>query len=530
MIGKIIKGKSFKSCLAYVLRRPAIEIINMNVMGETATEIAAEFEMMQKLRPKLTRAVCHITLSISPNESLSDESWTQIIDRYFQEMGFTDNFFVAVKHNDKNHEHVHLVTSRIRCDGTVVSDSWDMLRSQKVIRQIEQDFGLTPVKNSWESTRQAPTISQIHQEVETGIPTVKKQLAERIDRALANVTTLPTLLQQLELDGLEVKISRDRQNAPTGISYKLDGVSIAGCNVGSSYSLPKILKRLESKSNQQKDVVTSNHENNEKIEKIINDKPNIQKAFDTFHIANAIEEKFKVGMTMPQFIEELKQSGIEAYVKFTRTNKIKGISYSIGSESIQGHELGKKYSWSGLQKYLQVNYDATRDNPLIKAMQSNDSKPVKQSVVSYQQDRQFVPENNLVEMVQEIERLRSLHPPEQIQKRVQLETENSDELLVQQQLLIRQVHRIAAICHEMLDELGTNYFGEEGKNNYRIERSGDRLTVQRLKGDLSVILEMSGDEIVYGNLHQMDIRRFENAWQLKQAQQQSSSDRHPLIP
>ena len=222
---------------------------------------------------------------------------------------------------------------------------------------------------------------------------------------------------------------------------------------------------------------------------------------------------------MPQFIEELKQSGIEAYVKFTRTNKIKGISYSIGIESIQGHELGKKYSWGGLQKYLQVNYDATRDNPLIKAMQSNDSKPVKRSVVSYQQDRQSVPENNLVEMVQEIERLKSLHPPEQIPKRVQPEIENSDELLAQQQLLIGQAHQIAAICHEMLDELGTNYFGEEGKNNYRIERSDDRLTVQRLKGDLSVILEMSGDEIVYANLHQMDIRRFENAWQLKQTSQ-----------
>jgi len=516
MIGKIIKGKSFKSCLAYVLRRPAFEIINMNVIGETASEIAAEFEMLQKLRPRLTRAVCHITLSISPNESLSDESWTQIIDRYFQEMGFTNNFFVAVKHNDKNHEHVHLVTSRIRFDGSVVSDSWDMIRSQKVIRQIEQDFGLTPVKNSWESDRQAPTISQIHKELETGIPTVKKQLADTIDRALAKVTSMPELLQQLERDGIEVKISRDRQYTPTGISYQLDGVSMAGSHVGSAYSLPKIRKRLESKSNQQEDAVTSNHE---KIEKITNDKPNIQKAFDTFHIAKAIEKKIKAGMTMPQFIEELKQSGIEAYVKFTRSNKIKGISYSIGSESIQGHELGKKYSWGGLQKYLQVNYDATRDNPLIKAMQSNNSKPVKQSVVSYQQDRQSVPENILVEMVREIERLKSLQSTEQIPKQVQLETENRNESLVQHQLLIEQAQWIAAFCHQMLDELGTDSFGEEGRNNYRITRDDDRLTVQRLKGDLSVILEMSGDEIVYGNLHQMDIHRFENAWQLKQASQ-----------
>jgi hypothetical protein len=363
MIGKITKGKSFKVCLENVLSKPSSEIINMNVMGETASEMAEVFELPQQLRPRLTLAVCHISLSICPNESLSDESWTQIVDRYLEEMGFTNNFFVVVKCNDKQHEHVHIVTSRIRCDGSVVSDSWDMIRSQKVIRQIEQDFGLTPVKNSWESDRQAPTRSQIYKELETGIPTVKKQLAERIDRALANVNTMPALLQQLERDGVEVKIGRDRQSIPKGISYKLDGVSMAGYHVGNAYSLPKILKRLETKSNQQGETVTNNHEKNEKT---TNDKPNIQKAFDPLHIANAIDQKITVGMTMPQFIEELKQSGIETYVKYTRTNKIKGISYSIGNEIIQGNELGKKYSWGGIQKYLQVNYDATRDNPSIK--------------------------------------------------------------------------------------------------------------------------------------------------------------------
>ena len=352
MIGKIIKGKSFKARLTYVLRKPASEIINMNVMGETASEMAETFELTQQLRPRLTLAVCYITLSISPNESLSDETWTQIVDRYLEEMGFTNNFFVVVKCKDKQHEHVHIVASRIRCDGSVVSDSWDMIRSQKAIRQIEQDFGLTPVKNSWESDRQAPTRSQINIELQTGIPAVKKQLADKIDSALASVTTVPELLQQLERDGVEVKISRDCQNIPKGISYKLDGISMAGYHVGSAYTLPKILKRLETKLKQQEEIITSNNDNNQKI---TNDKQNIQKAFDPLHIANAIDEKIKAGMTLPQFIEQLKRSGIDTYVKYTRTNKIKGISYSIGNEIIQGNELGKKYSWGVLQKYLQVN-------------------------------------------------------------------------------------------------------------------------------------------------------------------------------
>jgi hypothetical protein len=196
MIGKIIKGKSFKGCLAYVLRRPSFEILNMNVRGDTVNEIASQLEMSQQLRPNLTRAVCHITLSISPNESLNDESWMKIIARYFKEMGFTNNRYVAVKHNDKDHEHIHLVTSRIRNDGSVVSDSWDMYRSQKVIRKIEEDFGLTPVKCSWETDRSAATQNQTNKEAETGLPTVKKQLADKIDSALVEAKNLPELLQQ----------------------------------------------------------------------------------------------------------------------------------------------------------------------------------------------------------------------------------------------------------------------------------------------------------------------------------------------
>lgn len=84
----------------------------------------------------------------------------------------------------------------------------------------------------------------------------------------------------------------------------------------------------------------------------------------------------------------------------------------------------------------------------------------------------------------------------------------------------------------MLNDIQSNTFGEESKNNYRITRDGDRLTIQRLKGDLSVILEMAGEEIVYANLQKVDINRFEKARQLREVrqQQQANADEHPLIP
>ena len=69
-------------------------------------------------------------------------------------MGFTNNQYIAVKHTDQeNHEHIHLVTSRVKMDGSVVSDSWDWIRSQDVIRKLEKDFELESVPSSWESDR-----------------------------------------------------------------------------------------------------------------------------------------------------------------------------------------------------------------------------------------------------------------------------------------------------------------------------------------------------------------------------------------
>jgi hypothetical protein len=251
MIGKISKGSGFRGCLYYVLGRTGAEIIDTNMDGDSPRSLANEFAISRQLRPKLNQVVCHVALSLRPEEHLSNASWQRAIAQYLKEMGFTNNQYVAVKHTDKeNHEHIHLVTSRVRMDGSVVSDSWDWTRSQDVIRKLEQDFGLAAVPSSWESDRQEQTKSQIDKELETGKATVKRQLADKIDATLVNTTSLPDFIEQLNLEGIEVRVDRDRKGKPKGIAYKFDGVSMAGSSVGKAYSLPRILKRIESISEQ----------------------------------------------------------------------------------------------------------------------------------------------------------------------------------------------------------------------------------------------------------------------------------------
>jgi hypothetical protein len=490
--------------LCYVMGKTGAAVIDTNMDGNNPYSLATEFSLSWQLRPKLGHTVCHIILSLSPDEHLNDVSWQKAIAQYLKEMGFTNNQYIAVKHTDQeNHEHIHLVTSRVKMDGSVVSDSWDWIRSQDVIRKLEKDFELESVPSSWESDRQEQTKNQIENEKQTGKSTVKRQLADRIDQTLTNTTSLPDFIEQLNRDGIEVKVDRDRKGKPKGIAYKFDGVSMAGSSVGKAYSLPRILKRLGNVSERGIQLSTSDF---------------------VSHVSLVIREQVKSGMTMPQFIEKLRQSGVDAYVKYTRNKKIKGISYSFGDNSIQGNELGKEFSWGGLQKYLQVSYDPVRDMPIILEMQGANSKVTSQE--SPPQESEGLPDSLFAELALELERLRSLQLPSPIQPENVLENKIS---ITPEHEGMDKAHLVAALCHQLLNDLGADNFGERGKNSYHIQRSGDALTVENLRGDRQIILQVKGQEIEFANLSEFDIQQFEQAWQHRSQVQQQSIDSQAKI-
>jgi hypothetical protein len=54
--------------------------------------------------------------------------------------------------------------------------------------------------------------------------------------------------------------------------------------------------------------------------------------------------------TMSQYLERLKDAGVETLIRETRTGKIQGISYELEGVAFAGHKLGRNYSWQGIQK------------------------------------------------------------------------------------------------------------------------------------------------------------------------------------
>jgi Relaxase/Mobilisation nuclease domain len=242
MIGKHIKGKSFRGLLNYLFGKDGAKQIGGNMEGTNPRELAAEFGISRRLNPKVSRAVYHASLSLAHKESLDDDTWDEIAQKYLQAMGFDMNQYVVVRHTDRTHEHIHIAASRIQLDGTTVSDSWDDRRSEAVIRKLEQEYNLQSVQPSWEKDKHSPTTGERRHIARTGEESLRVRLQRSLDQATHDHPTMPELIERTQEQGVNVRVGYTRTGIVKGISYQLDGVAFSGTHLGKAYTFPGLQK------------------------------------------------------------------------------------------------------------------------------------------------------------------------------------------------------------------------------------------------------------------------------------------------
>jgi len=249
MIGKQIKGRGFRGCLNYVLGKKDAALIGGTMCGQTPEELAAEFAIARQLRPNLKVAVFHATLSVASTEKLedseeNDQRWLAIAANYMKAMEFDNNQYAVVKHSDTEHDHIHIVASRICLDGGVVDDSWDYYKSQETIRQLERNYSLETVTPSWETDKRAQTTGEHRQLKSKGNKSVRVQLQDLIDEVTQDNPSMPEFVERLQQQGVEVQVglTRTRTGFSKGISYNLDGVALSGTQLGKAYTFSGLQK------------------------------------------------------------------------------------------------------------------------------------------------------------------------------------------------------------------------------------------------------------------------------------------------
>jgi hypothetical protein len=77
----------------------------------------------------------HLTLSGKGRE-YNKNQLTDMADAFMKEMGYGDNPYMVVFHNDTANNHVHIVSSRINSEGKKINDSFEYKRAQAVMQKI----------------------------------------------------------------------------------------------------------------------------------------------------------------------------------------------------------------------------------------------------------------------------------------------------------------------------------------------------------------------------------------------------------
>lgn len=216
----------------------------------------------ETLKERVDASVWHCSLSIAADEGqLSDEKWGQIAQEFVDRMGFTEVSgkaacrWVAVRHGLSEHgnDHVHIAVSLVREDGTKASTHNDFHRAMKIVRELENEFELRPLRAEREQDMPQRQESRAARESaqRRGAAEVDSTRLERTVRAAASASMDEgEFVRRMRREGVLIRprFETGRDDVVTGYSVALrpekgaQPVWYSGLRLARDLTLPELRK------------------------------------------------------------------------------------------------------------------------------------------------------------------------------------------------------------------------------------------------------------------------------------------------
>lgn len=238
MIGKIVKGRSFKGCISYVLGDKEAKVLASEGVLETDIKsIINSFYMQSLLNPKLSKCVGHIPLAFSPDdkERMSDQFMERLAKEYMKAMTIENTQYIIVRHSNTSHPHCHIVFNRVNNDGNTISDKNDRYRNEKVCKQLKDKYNLTYGKGK----------ENVNVQKLKGAEQTKYEIYYAIKAILPKTKNWQEFEDALKQQGISVEYKlKGQTNEVQGILFKKGEHSFKGSDVDRKFSYGKLNAQL----------------------------------------------------------------------------------------------------------------------------------------------------------------------------------------------------------------------------------------------------------------------------------------------
>jgi len=198
MIADIQKVESFTTAVQYHERKcdsGVGELLFNSTLENSSSGYVKALSDTVKLNPNITvNKGSHISISLPPQENLTNEKFTDLAHTYMDKLGYSDCPMLIYRNYDSSKEHIHIITSNVDFAGEKIHDGFERYRSQEISRQLEKDLNLQVTQYS---DNKKQTLAEINGEKFKYQNGIKSAVED--PRLSANIASLikPATLQKI---------------------------------------------------------------------------------------------------------------------------------------------------------------------------------------------------------------------------------------------------------------------------------------------------------------------------------------------
>lgn len=335
MVAKFSHGSSLYGALSYnqeKVNEGLGKVLATNLVIEpndgvfNVASCMEDFERFMPSHIRTSKPVIHISLNPHPDDKLTDQQLADIGREYMEQFGYGGQPYMIFKHEDIGREHIHIVSTRVRTDGSIISDSKNYERSRKITDSLEQKYSLhSKEKNQGEAWQFAP--------IDVSQGNLKKQVANVI-KPLSEVYSFQTLgeyraLLSIHNIGVEEIKGENKGKAYRGLVYSAldsDGNRVGTPLKSSLFGKEHGLDRLEKRFEKSKETIKAN---------------GIAKQTHA-----TVSVSFASTRTESEFRAALREKGIDLVLLRNDEGRIYGATFIDHNQRVvlNGSRLGKEFS------------------------------------------------------------------------------------------------------------------------------------------------------------------------------------------